>query len=84
MNVESRHLKWALATLFVPATIVLGACSSDSGNEAAQQGEQMGQQAQKQGEQMGQQAQKQGEKTGEEWQKKGEEIGEKYEKEYGG
>ena len=73
MNVESRHLKWALATLFVPATIVLGACSSDSGNEAAQQGEQMGQQAQKQGE-----------KTGEEWQKKGEEIGEKYEKEYGG
>jgi hypothetical protein len=91
----TERVHWVLALLVVPVAIGLAACSSDDGNDAAQQGEQIGQQAQqqgeqigqqaqKQGEQIGQQAQKQGEKEGEYWEKKGEEIGEKYEKEYGG
>jgi hypothetical protein len=79
----TERVRWLLALLVVPAAIGLAACSSDDGNEAAQQGEQIGEQAQKQGEQIGEEAQKQGEKEGEYWEKKGEEIGEKYEKEYG-
>ena len=83
MKAKPKRAHWAVVALLVPAAIGLAACSSDDGNEAAQQGEQIGQQAQKQGEQIGEEAQKQGEKEGEYWKEKGEEIGEKYEKEYG-
>lgn len=66
-------LKLAVALMAVPVAISLGACGDDSGNDEAQQGEQIGQEAQQKGEQEGQK-----------WREKGEAIGEKYEQEYGG
>ena len=48
MTGQRKHFRLVLGVLIVSAAIGVGACGSDSGNEAAREGEQIGQQAQKQ------------------------------------